>query len=202
MTIRRREDWGAPGEIPGDLAEGGSDAEAARCLETSAGCVLVGGDMFRTLGGVPGTAGRLGTRFVVDLLEVAIDGRESRIALASVVVRRAWPTGGWWTGGITMAMNAEYLDGRDVAPRGHPNDGRFEMLTVDASMRPRERWRARRRAIDGTHLPHPLISVMATARATLGPGVLLLDGRRVGAVRSVDVTVRPDAAEVWIRRPD
>lgn len=101
-----------------------------------------------------------------------------------------------------MAMNAEFLDGRDVAPRGHPNDGRFELLTFASSMSRRERWQARRRASDGTHLPHPLITVTSTSAARIGSGVLLLDGCRVGAVRSVSVTVRPDAAEVWIRRPD
>lgn len=201
MTIRRREDWGAPGEIPAGIPSAGTDAEAARSLESSGACVLEGGDLFRTLGGTYGSTGVSGTRFVVDLLEVVIDHREVRVALASVALRRPWSTGGWWAGGITLAMNAEHLAGRDVAPRGHPNDGRFELLRVDASMNRRERWQAWRRTTDGTHLPHRLISLTSTAETRIGGGILVIDGCRVGRVRTVAVTVRPDAAEVWIRRP-
>jgi hypothetical protein len=202
VTIRRLEDWGVPGEIPVDVPSATSDADAARALIESGVCLLEGGDLWRTLGGSSDSDGRRGTRFTIDLLEVTIDDRSRSDAVSSVVVRRPWWTGGWWFGRVVFVMNAEFFGRHDVAPRGHPNDGRFELVEIDASMSRRERWQARRRALDGTHVPHPSITVTSSKVVRTGPGVLLVDGRRRGRVRSVEVTIRPDAAEVWIRRPD
>ena len=46
----------------------------------------------------------------------------------------------------------------DVAPRAHPNDGRFDVVEVSAAMPARARLQAWRRLATGTHVPHPDIT--------------------------------------------
>jgi diacylglycerol kinase family enzyme len=99
-------------------------------------------------------------------------------------------------GEVVLAMNAEFLGRYDVAPRGHPNDGRVDVLRVDGAMGLRARLQARARARAGTHLPHPRISVSqaASCRIELSrPSVLWLDGVRWRASRTFELTVEPDA---------
>ncbi len=96
-------------------------------------------------------------------------------------------------------MNAEFIGGYDVAPRGHPNDGRVETFVVAESMTVRQRWELRRRLRNATHLPHPHITTRSVRSATYDFDVRLrvfADGVDVGSARSITVTVRPDAAVV------
>jgi hypothetical protein len=175
-----------------------SDLAASRwvSLHLAAGAPLEplglrGGDMAHTMGGgAPGRFDGPVVRAPVDLLRVVADGDE-HWALAHVVARR-----GWWRGEVVLAMNAQFLGRYDVAPRGHPNDGRVDVIHVDPSMRARARWHARRRARIGTHLPHPQIAVRSTDawRTEFDhPVGLWIDGERRGDVRVLEVTVVPDA---------
>ena len=66
----------------------------------------------------------------IDLLEVATD-RGAAIACAHVLVRSSWSRGGWWHGPVIAVMNAQFLGDWDVAPRGHPNDGRVEVVEAN-----------------------------------------------------------------------
>jgi hypothetical protein len=96
-------------------------------------------------------------------------------------------------------MNAQFVGRRDVAPRGHPNDGRFETVEVDRSMSIRQRAIARRRLPRGEHVPHPRISVRSfESWNSERRSVLWIDGVRVGAVDHCAVEIRPDARSVWI----
>jgi diacylglycerol kinase family enzyme len=88
-----------------------------------------------------------------------------------------------------------------VAPRAHPNDGRFDVVEIAAGMRLRERWEARRRLPTGTHVPHPSISVRtATSWGWSDPAGahVWVDGVDIGQRTAVDVTIRPDAAAVHV----
>lgn len=203
MTIRKGEPWGEPAEVPGDgLEVADSDRRASRSLELqrTAGAALgpigVGrGDMARTMGGgAPGRFAGTVVKAPVDLLLVRADGVE-HIALAHVVARRSW-----WRGEVVVAMNAQYVGPYDVAPRSHPNDGRVDVLRVDAAMPVRARWNARSRARTGTHLPHPQLEMRSTgewhhrfARRVH----LWIDGVRCGDVRELSVTVLPDALTLY-----
>ena len=99
-------------------------------------------------------------------------------------------------------MNAEFIGEWDIAPRGHPNDGRAEVFDVDASMSVRERLAARRRLPTGTHVPHPKIrtrSIRSDVWQFERPLEVTVDGRRVG--RGIDARGRPsspDAAAVYV----
>lgn len=202
MTIRKGEPWGEPAEVPPEgLEVAPGDRRASRSIELAkaAGRPLVpiglaGGDMARTMGG--GTQGRLDgthTRATVDLLRVTADGCV-HWAVAHVVARRSW-----WRGDVVLAMNAQFLGPYDVAPRSHPNDGRVDVLSVDAAMSPRTRWQARTRARTGTHLPHPHLTMQSTGEwhtTFARPLHLYVDGECLGDVRDLRIEVVPDALVV------
>jgi diacylglycerol kinase family enzyme len=76
------------------------------------------------------------------------------LAVAHVVARR-----GWWRGSLLAVMNADHVGDWNVAPRAHPNDGKVDAVEVAASMSLRHRWQARERLPQGTHVPHPSITV-------------------------------------------
>ena len=63
-------------------------------------------------------------------MRVTLDDAAPTWGVAHVVVRRQW-----WRGEIVMAMNAQFYGRYDVAPRGHPNDGKVDVVRVDPSMR-------------------------------------------------------------------
>ena len=98
----------------------------------------------------------------VDLGAVLLDGRLHWF-VAHLVSRH-----GWWRGRVVAAMNAQYLGRWDVAPRGHPNDGRLDVLDADLPFDERLQVRARLKA--GTHVPHPRIDERHVTAAPAGPG--------------------------------
>jgi hypothetical protein len=198
MTIRKGEAWGERAEPPVDLVAVRSDAEARevvtaarRAREPIPPLHLLGGDLCRTLGG-PGDETRPPGAPVmvlpVDLGSVLVDGRLHWFVAHLIARRRCW------RGRVVAAMNAQFLGRWDVAPRGHPNDGRLEVL--DADLPVRERFQAWSRLPTGTHLPHPRISTRHLSAvqiefATATP--VFLDGVAIGPARSLAIRVEPDA---------
>jgi hypothetical protein len=199
VTIRRGQSWGETVPVPPNLLSIGSDGDMARAVMRGERrpIRLVGGDLLRTLGGPSPGPGL--QRLPIDVLRVIADGRQF-VAIAHVVARRGGIFG-WWRGPITAVMNADRIGKWDVAPRAHPNDGRAEIVDVDADFGLRARWQARRRLPTGTYLPHPSIE---TSRVTVSAWAfdparrLWLDGVQLGTVRSLGVTVEADGATIHI----
>src|SRR3546814_16590601 len=84
--------------------------------------------------------------------------RHTRCALVTGVQTCALPIyliakRSWWRGRVVAALNAQYRGEWDVAPRGHLNDGRLDVLDADLPLD--ERLQVRGRLKTGTHLPHP-----------------------------------------------
>lgn len=198
MTIRKGERWGEPGPLPPHGVVVGSDREA-RDVVTAARRAnrpipplgLVGGDLCRTLGGT-GNEGRLGsdqaTQLPVDLGSVLVDGRLHWF-VAHLVARRSW-----WFGRVVAVMNAQFLGDWDVAPKGHPNDGRLDLLDGDPSLG--QRWQARSRLGSGTHVPHPAIEerrITAVQLDLARPTPIELDGEPIGTATTLSIRVEPDA---------
>ncbi|MFZ9674327.1 MAG: hypothetical protein ACO3DM_00380 [Ilumatobacteraceae bacterium] len=209
MTIEKGKEWGTEAVAPAGIRAATSDRELAELLATGAVVSPVKGDLARTIGVVvPPTEGSLARRLDVDLLAVELVIGERVVvvdAIAHVVMRERRLVGGRLRGRFFAVMNAQYLRGRDVVPRGHPNDGRCEIISVDSAMGPRQRILAWSRARTGRHLPHPRINVRSTSEwsvpevSTQAAGlVVVIDGVRWGVARSVTVRVRPDAASVWV----
>ena len=204
MTIRKGEEWGTIGALPDDAVTVADDAAlhtlVNTCRHDGVGIppvVLHGGDLRRALGGAA-ECDRLGGRVAllpIDVVRVEADGRTAWFA-AHLLARH-----GWWRSRIVAAMNAQHRGTWDVAPRSHPNDGRVDLVEVAASMTPRDRWRASRRIEQGTHVPHPSISVRQVTTATVAfeaPVRLWLDGVPWGSAASFTLTVEPDAFTVCV----
>ena len=198
MTISKGEAWGEPGPLPPHGVVVRSDREARevvtsarRANEPIPPLGLLGGDLCRTLGGT-GDEGRLrserAVRLPVDLGAVLLDGRLHWF-VAHLVARRSW-----LRGRAVVAMNAQHLGSWDVAPRGHPDDGRLDVLDGDLPLG--QRLMARNRLRLGTHVPHPLIEERRVAALQLDldrATPVLLDGEPVGSARALSLRVEPDA---------
>lgn len=201
MTIRPGSPWGEVVACPPGLITVADDAALAWYLDANVDAALrvTGGDLARTVGG-PSTGPEC-RRYPIDGLRVVLDGDDAHahLAVAHVVVRRPGPLG-WWRGEIWAAMNVSRLGEWDVAPRAHPNDGRIDVVAVDAGLSVRARWHARRRLPTGAHVPHPAISLTRPSTATWrgAPAAVYVDGVRVAQARSVDVTVDPDLAVIHV----
>jgi diacylglycerol kinase family enzyme len=131
----------------------------------------------------------------VDALEVTFDA-ETTIAVAHVIVRRRW-----WRGPLLAVMNADHVGNWNVAPRAHPNDGRFDVVEVAPTMSIRHRLQARARLAQGTHVPHPDIAVRAASTAVWEfrrPMRLAVDGVDRGRVRRLAVRLVPDHFSVHV----
>lgn len=195
MTVRKGVDWGERVARPDGLIVATSDAELAELVGggSTRPLAVSSGDLHRTLG--HGEDGPTVHLVPLDVLRVVADGVEL-CAVAHVVARRSW-----WRGHIVGVFNCEHLGRWDVAPRGHPNDGRAEVIEVDATMTTRARLQAWRRLPSGSHVPHPAIRVSQRSAASwefAHPLVLYVDGRRRGEVRRLAVTVDPDAFHLHV----
>ena len=200
MTISKGAEWGKVVSRPDDLMLVTGDAALVEALATGACPVAsTAGDLHRTVGGrnIDGLDRVL--ELPIDLLDVTIDNGE-HVACAHVQLRRPRWRGGWWLGPVLMVMNAEFIGEWQIAARGHPNDGRAELCGWDRDFGVRDRIEARRRLPTGAHVPHPEIATGSFRQRSWQYGELLdvvIDGKRVGRTRSLDVVVRPDAATVY-----
>jgi hypothetical protein len=209
VTIKPGDEWGRLVARPDGLVTVGSDREVVEALHRrpTSPVAVTSGDLARTLGaGVAPRAsgGRVARSMLneipIDLVEVSLDGGEPIIACAHVVARSPWYRGHWLRGPILAVMNAEFIGEWDVAPRGHPNDGRVEVFEVEQAMSLRHRLAARRRLRSATHLPHPDIGTRSVRSHEWSfPRALdvEVDGRRSGRASSISVRVVADAAVVY-----
>lgn len=196
MTIEKGASWGEIVERPSELHIVADDAALAAALSGDAAPLAVrSGDLFATVGGRPVEGRDQLLRVPIDAVRVRLDGGEGLLAVAHVVLRAPWWAGGPLRGGICVVMNAEFLGRLELAPRGHPNDGRVEVLEFSADVPLRQRLAMRRRARSAAHLPHPGISTRSVRSVTWSferPRVAVVDGVRRGRVRDVAIEVVPD----------
>jgi hypothetical protein len=202
MTISKGADWGESVTRPHDLRIAANDHDLADMLADGSGrpTAVSAGDVHRTIGARP-----LGDRdellaLPLDLLQVTLDDADPVTAVAHVLARAPWLAGGWWRGDALAVMNAEFVGDLDVAPRGHPNDGRAETFRVGPEMGFRQRWEVRQRLPSARHLPHPSIATRPIRSMTWDfdrPRVVLLDSVAHGLVRHLHVEVQPDAAVLF-----
>ena len=206
MPITKGGPYGEPGPFPADGVVVRSDAEARQVLEAARKehrqppvLGLLGGDLYRTLGGSGSPRGdetRLrsdgGVCFPVDLGEVLVEGRLHLFVAHLVARSRLWTR-------AFVAMNAQKLGDWNLGPRAHPNDGLLD--TYEVHLKPSQLPAVRSRLHHGAHLPHPGIKERRTAALQVElerPLPVRLDGVAVGKAKVISVRAEPDAVIVVI----
>jgi hypothetical protein len=202
MTIKKGDAWGAPGPLDDDGVVVQSDAEARAVLEEArrAGrpyppLGLLGGDLWRTLGGTTDER-RLrspqAVRFPVDLGEALVDG-VLHLFVAHLVARdRLWRR-------AFVAMNAQWRGPWNLGPRAHPGDALLD--TYQSTLTLPDLAKVRARLHHGVHLPHPRIQERRAPAVQVDLGRHLaveLDGAAQGRGRRISVRVEPDALTVVV----
>lgn len=196
MTISKGSSFGEVGvTLPDDGVLCASDADARQALELARRqgrpfpvLGLSSGDLVRTLGGT----GHLNVGFPIDLGQVLVDGRLHLFVATCVVRSRSWRR-------AIAVGNAQWLGGWNLWPRGHPNDGRLDLLDVRLPFS--ELWKVRRRLPTGSHLPHPGLVARRVKAETIEverPLGVWLDGERVGSGRTFAFRCVPDALRVVV----
>ena len=198
MTIAPGGEWGRTVPRPADLVVVSGDAALAAALteQPTRPVAVEGGDLARTLGNRPIADRAELLALPLDLVEFRLDGGATRCAVAHLVVRSPAWAGAWWRGEVLAVMNAEFIGTWDVAPRGHPNDGRVEVFHCPASFGLRQRLAARRRLPTGTHVPHPQITTRSVKQGEWRfrrRRRVYADGVEVGSAMTLEITVLADA---------
>ncbi len=202
MTIRKGDPWGEPAVCPSDLRVVSTDRDVRdwvvwhRTREMPIRDLGVArGDLARTCGGDTGNHPSA-AKVRLDAMMVTLDDGPPTWGVAHVIARREW-----LRNEVVMVMNAQFYGPYDVAPRSHPNDGRIDVLRVDAAMGWRDRLQARQRALNGSHVPHRDLSLRSVIDVDLHfdrPMVVWIDGVRCGAARHLRVNVEPDAFTAYV----
>ncbi len=204
MTIRRGQDWGEQGALAAGAPVADDDREAAELLEhvwTPEGpppeIGILGGDLHVTLGEPHHDESDLregrGMRLPMDLGTVRIDDGEPLVFIAHLVATER-PNGRLWSTRTVTVLNGSFVGPYNLGPTAHPNDGRLDI--TDGKLPRGQRRAGRRRALTGTHVPHPDLSVRRSAHhiiESVTPLHVRLDGRSVGSGRRLEITCHPDA---------
>lgn len=204
MTIRKGEQWGRRIAMPSHIRHVSSDAEIALCASDDF-IALSNGDIHLTLGSPALQQHETEcTLLQVDALQVLIsftDGSE-RVSLAASCIEIGRFFSPLHRDRFICITNGGIVNSRNIAPRAHPNDGRFDVMTVDASMSIRDRLTARKKALTGSHLPHPCLSVrQSDTFSTQRQGhrdVLLIDGVSISDWTEVSVSILPDYWQIVV----
>lgn len=200
MTIRIGEEWGeAVASAPEGTRTAYTDHIVAQALDDQRPVLVRGGTLHQMLGSPIGTATR---RLPIDLVQMIDSSSETRIAVsvANIFLCLRRPFGGW-RGRIVVATNCGEYAGVTPCPRAHPNDGTFDVLEVDASMALFQRRLALKKAVSGSHLPHPSLSVWSGEkfRLTIQPNErIIVDGVDLNFTGDVELQAVADAGEIFI----
>ena len=209
MVVHRGRNWGSIGTPDASLPVARDEAHAGQLIEQGTReFVLASGDLLRTVGASSPTPNCSYRRLPIDLVKVRMVDRRGRssdhLSMSHCLIRRRFVTGGVLFGPVTVICNSQYLHGRDVAPRGHPNDGKVELVEFSEELSFRQRLLVLQRMRTGDHLPHPFIVVRQVfERVELNAkGFVVIDGCRIGPRMVEFVEPIPDEVIVWAAAPD
>lgn len=208
MVVRRGQNWGSTGTPDSTTPVAMDDAHASRLIEHGVReFVLASGDLARTVGATSPTPTSSYRRLPIDLMRISLlgtDGYSSRhFSMSHCLIRQRFSTGGVLRGRVSVICNAQYVHGHDVAPRGHPNDGKVEIVDFSKDLSIRQRLLVLRRSRTGDHLPHPMIQVRQVSEPTEwnAEGVVVIDGRRIGWRIVEGVELLCDEVIIWAASP-
>jgi hypothetical protein len=111
---------------------------------------LRGGDLYKSLGGnnkATSLDDKKSIALKIDLGQIDIDGSQYFFASYCRIANSLQP---WHS---TFIVNSPVIRNRRISPKGHPGDGKFEIIEFSMSLR--QSLSAYRRSKSGDHLPHP-----------------------------------------------
>ena len=207
MTIRKGQDWGERVDTPTDLLVFSDDPSANAYLKEVyangrelQSIAILNSNLARAFGlngATIGSTTMLRTR--LDLVEVSYVSISSQTA-KMIFVGNAIIRNGWLRGPITGVFNSSFFRSWDCAPKAHPNDSKLDVVSIDQSMKIRQRLTAKRLVKLGSHLPHPKISYKQAESFKVDleePARLFVDAMDLGMVKHCDFRVISDAVSLY-----
>ena len=202
MNIEKGRSWGSLSPLPPDGVIIKTNKEL---LEKVNNCKrqgidlptfgLLGGDLWRTLGGRRAEERLYGgeaTTLDIDLGCALLDGKIFWFCAHMFI-------GSKLKGEKIFISNVAHYGKMNPAPKAHPGDGKFDMLEVKLS--PFETFKAVKRVSAGTHIPHPGIKYRQVSSEQFSFGKKLsieIDGKNIGKYSTVSIRIENEALRVVI----
>ena len=209
MTIRKYSDYGVPVPRPSKLIVLDNDLSIAnhftahQHLEPSTvskGSIAQSLGISRRLTQPDSDSNQQMTRVQIDLLQINYKTRVSDDLSLSLIVAGTLAIQQHSVLSTRLILsNSGILQGRDVLPRAHPNDGFVDVLEIDPEISMRQRVTAWRRSFSGSHLPHPRLRVSRAIDFEWSghPSKMVADGVAYKGVVWLQCTVIPDAMSIY-----
>ncbi len=203
MTIRKGQEWAKPATralVDSAIVVGGDAhlaAEAMRAWEANETLVASPGegDVLKTLGLEQARTGADAMVYQWDLglVEAHVDGAVQRIPFVShVFVRHPF-----WVGRLICVMNTPWYGRYRLGPKAHPNDGLLDI--TDGSLPWQQLLLARRRALSGSHLPHPALKTSRAPKWDMSFDRNMnvsIDRAKLRSVERVEISLIPDVFSI------
>lgn len=202
MNIEKGRSWGSLSPLP---PEGVIIKTNKELLEKVNDCKrqgidlptfgLLGGDLWRTLGGRRAEERLYGgeaTTLDIDLGCALLDGKIFWFCAHMFI-------GSKLKGEKIFISNVAHYGKMNPAPKAHPGDGKYDMLEVKLS--PFQTFKAVKRVSAGTHIPHPGIKYRQVSSEQFSFGKKLsigIDGKNIGKFSTVSIRIENEALRVVI----
>tara|TARA_Y100000741_G_scaffold287773_1_gene227760 strand:+ start:3481 stop:4089 length:609 start_codon:yes stop_codon:yes gene_type:complete len=202
MNIEKGRSWGSLSPLP---PEGVIIKTNKELLEKVNDCKrqgidlptfgLLGGDLWRTLGGRRAEERLYGgeaTTLDIDLGCALLDGKIFWFCAHMFI-------GSKLKGEKIFISNVAHYGKTNPAPKAHPGDGKFDMLEVKLS--PFQTFKAVKRVSAGTHIPHPGIKYRQVSSEQFSFEKKLsieIDGKNIGKFSTVSIRIENEALRVVI----
>ena len=202
MNIEKGRSWGSLSPLPPDGVIIKTNKEL---LEKVNNCKrqgidlptfgLLGGDLWRTLGGRRAEERLYGgeaTTLDIDLGCALLDGKIFWFCAHMFI-------GSKLKGEKIFISNVAHYGKTNPAPKAHPGDGKFDMLEVKLS--PFQTFKAVKRVSAGTHIPHPGIKYKQVSSEQFSFEKKLsieIDGKNIGKFSTVSIRIENEALRVVI----
>lgn len=205
MPISPGSPWGATAPLPEHRLEMSSDRELGVFLRDHSAKQIHEQNIFMKSGDIPRVLSvhqrpqnSKCLRVVIDALAVTFTDvagvTHTDVCVASMSIARRF-----LRGAISVVTNSGYWKQREVAPRAHLNDGKLDIFEVSGAMRWSQRRLMWRKALVGSHLPHPLLSYSQGDYFQWqgSPRRFTIDGQFVAMVTKVSCRVQSDCVEIY-----
>ncbi len=96
-------------------------------------------------------------------------------------------------------MNSQFYKNRRVAIRGHPSDGKLDVISSELNFR--QYMLASKLSESGSHMPHPDIDIKSTGQHSFSfqrDMRIYTDGQLIGRGDAVDISLLSKAIKVII----